>query len=194
MKILKELTDKEKKHNQKYSQHKIEPYIGFYIDENKFPDEAKAWQALGFELLSEAFKEMNKKNHLKEMTHNHMTRDIKKFGICPECDKTILSEYERILLSKNLNNVFEPSLKVISLYMNEDLEDITLESIDKVFHKLDISKLNMEYEDYESIGWFADLNNLKDMRKNNILNLSFKDSIVYSLAKLCLEKLKSIYN
>lgn len=60
--IFKPLTKKEDDHNKKFPDKKqLVPYKGFYIDEVKFPKEAKLWEALGYENILELYNNRNKK-------------------------------------------------------------------------------------------------------------------------------------
>lgn len=52
MYITKEESQKDKKKDQK---------TAFYIDEDKFPDEAKLWEALGFNGVQDAYKKLKNK-------------------------------------------------------------------------------------------------------------------------------------
>ena len=61
MHVWKPLTKKEDNFNRRNPQHKIEPYLAFYIDEDKYPEEAKLWLALGFEEIRQMYAEINKK-------------------------------------------------------------------------------------------------------------------------------------
>ena len=61
MKVWKPLTKRERSFNKRNPQHKIECHTAFYIDEQKYPQEAELWQALGFEGVRQAYGEINKK-------------------------------------------------------------------------------------------------------------------------------------
>ena len=64
MKIYKPLTRAEEKRNKKYpNKPPLVPYIAFYIDEKKYPEESKLWELLGFDNLRDIVRE---KNTLKE--------------------------------------------------------------------------------------------------------------------------------
>ncbi len=60
-KIFKPLTTKEVNHNKKFPDKKqLEPYKGFYIDEVKYPKEAKLWELLGYENIKQLYNERDK--------------------------------------------------------------------------------------------------------------------------------------
>lgn len=57
VRVMKPLTKREKSFNEKHPHREIKPYIGFYIDEKKYPEESKLWELLGYSNLIEIVKE-----------------------------------------------------------------------------------------------------------------------------------------